>query len=173
MTVVVLAKQNDQSRSSNIRSQSQVWGLGVVMLVCLVPDVNLLNRLNVLELLPLQPLCCFFLWRNRLPGNRIYSNHKLFGHRTALSRDLKYEKYIHLKRAKASQVTKIRQEMWTLANSSIPSGSFPQTHRRPIPAVCVAGCCRYTGATCCPAGPLQRCHSAPSHHLPKSYRDRH
>lgn len=60
-----------------------------VLSVLSLPGVNVLDRLAVLELLPLQTLGCFFLWRNGLLGNGISSSHKLFGHIAALTRDLK------------------------------------------------------------------------------------
>lgn len=59
--------------------------------------------------------------------------------------------------------------MRTLASSNIPSESSPQTHSRPSPAVCVAGCRCCTGATGCPDGRLPRCHLTPSGHLPKKW----
>lgn len=62
-------------------------------------------------------------------------------------------------------------KMRTLASCSIPSESFPQTHSHPSPAVCVAGCCCYTGATGCLDGPLLQYHLAPSLHLPKTSED--
>lgn len=77
----------------------------------------------------------------------------------------------HTKTEKDSPVNKIRQnrhsKMRTLASSSIPSESSLQTHNHPSPAVCAAGCCCYTGATGCLAGPLLSYHLAPSLHLPK------
>lgn len=62
-------------------------------------------------------------------------------------------------------------KMRTLASSSIPSGSFPQTHSHPSPALCVAACCCCTGATGCLDGPLLPYHLAPSLHLPQIRED--
>ncbi len=61
-----------------------------------------------------------------------------------------------------------KQEMKTLASSSIPSESSPQTHSRPIAAACVAGCCCYTGAICCLDDPRLLYHLAHSLRLPKT-----
>lgn len=52
-------------------------------------SLNLLDRLSVLQLLPLQTLCHFFLWKDRFLWIRTSSNHKLFSHSTTLTGDLK------------------------------------------------------------------------------------